>query len=233
MEHASDASEHALRESWSANAAAWAGAVREGRIASRRAGTDAAIFDAIVALRPRRVLDVGCGEGWLARALAEHAISVVGIDGSAELIERAAALGGGSFQALSYEALIAEPGTLDGQFDAIVCNFALLGADIVPLLGALRTRLAPGGSLLIQTVHPWTARGAEPYRDGWRTETFASFGDEFRSPMPWFYRTFGAWVAALNTAGLRLVRCVEPLHRETAEPLSLLLVAQPDGAEGT
>lgn len=25
---------------------------------------------------------------------------------------------------------------------------------------------------------PWTARGDEPYRDGWRTETFASFGGD-------------------------------------------------------
>jgi hypothetical protein len=46
----------------------------------------------------------------------------------------------------------------------------------VPLLAAARARLARGGALVIQTVHPWTARGDAPYADGWRTETFAGFG---------------------------------------------------------
>ncbi|WP_221176052.1 class I SAM-dependent methyltransferase [Brevibacillus nitrificans] len=38
--------------------------------------------DEIIRYRPSRVLDVGCGEGWLARTLNEEGIDVVGIDGS-------------------------------------------------------------------------------------------------------------------------------------------------------
>ena len=98
-----------LRRSWIANASAWSVAVREHRIESRRTVTDAAIVAAVLAQNPRRVLDVGCGEGWLARALSAHGIDVTGIDASAPLIEAARALGGGEFLEVSYEALIANP----------------------------------------------------------------------------------------------------------------------------
>jgi len=39
----------------------------------------------ILARRPRTVLDVGCGEGWLLRGLREHQVSAWGVDPSADL----------------------------------------------------------------------------------------------------------------------------------------------------
>jgi 2-polyprenyl-3-methyl-5-hydroxy-6-metoxy-1,4-benzoquinol methylase len=58
-----------LRLSWQANADAWTTAVRGQRIESRRLVTDAAILQTILALAlaPLRILDLGCGEGWLRR----------------------------------------------------------------------------------------------------------------------------------------------------------------------
>ena len=52
-----------MLRSWERNAAAWTEAVRERRIASRRAGTDAAIVGAVLDASPASVIDVGCGEG--------------------------------------------------------------------------------------------------------------------------------------------------------------------------
>lgn len=213
----------ALRESWERNAAAWTEAVRGGHIPSRRAGTDAAVVEAALRAPGRRVLDVGCGEGWLARALAARGCEVVGVDGSEELVRRAREAGGGTFRALCYEEIEADPAVLDGPFDAAVCNFALLAERVSPLLRALGSALAPGGRVVVQTLHPFTACGDAPYRDGWRVADFEGFAVPFPSSMPWYFRTVGSWLAAAREAGLVPAEVEEPLDPATGRPLSLLL----------
>ena len=217
-----------LRASWDANADAWARAVREQRIESRRLGTDAALVEALVSRGPGRLLDVGCGEGWLARGLARHGFDVLGIDGSERLIASARELGGGDFRVLTYEDVIARPDAVAGPFDYAVCNFSLLSDAIVPLLAALARRLAARGELIIQTVHPCTTIAHDRYEEGWREESFTTLGDGFVAPMPWYFRPLGGWVRELRAAGMTLVDCVEPMHPQEGHPLSLILVARPE-----
>ncbi len=216
-----------LVASWDANALAWTTAVREQRIPSRRAGTDAAILNACARSRAGTVLDLGCGEGWLARALADAGRRVLGIDASAALIAQARAHdvsdGRACYETISYERLIADVTSAAGPFDLIVGNFALLGDPLVPLLQALALRLAPAGQLLIQTVHPVVAVGEGAYANGWREETFQGFGVPFPSTMPWYFRTLGSWIAELNAAGLFVTAIEEPMHPDSGRPLSLLL----------
>jgi 2-polyprenyl-3-methyl-5-hydroxy-6-metoxy-1,4-benzoquinol methylase len=216
-----------LIQSWTGNAAAWTAAVRDGRIESRELATNAAILEGVLALGPKRVLDVGCGEGWLCRALAGHGVDTVGIDVSAPLVATAREMGGGRFEVLPYSELGAAAASL-GRFDALACNFSLLEEDIGPMLADLRGLLQPGGHLVIQTVHPWSACGEEPYRDGWRLEDFSAFGEEaFPEPMPWFFRTLSSWHSVLAIAGYHVLALAEPAHPETARPLSLLLSCAP------
>ena len=216
-------SERDLERSWRANAAAWSDAVRERRIASRQAGTDAAIVDAVLQTQPRRVLDLGCGEGWLARKLCTHGIEVVGVDASPELVESARALGGARFETASYAGLVSHLADL-GRFDVAVFNFALLAEDLRTPLQAARSLLAARGRLIVQTVHPWIARGDAPYSDGWRIETFEDFGGAFKKPMPWYFRTLASWSAAIHDNGFVVERWLEPSDA-SGNPLSLLLVA--------
>lgn len=220
-----------IHASWEQNAAAWTTAVREGLIASRRAGTDAAIVDACRPHATGSVLDVGCGEGWLARALGAAGGSVTGIDASAPLIDTARAAGGARYEVAGYADLVANPHRLSGPWGLIVANFALLDEEQVPLLRALGERLAPTGRLLVQTVHPWVAAGDGAYQDGWRTETFAAFPVPFPAQMPWYFRTLARWLRDIDQAGLRLCRLEEPAHPETGRPLSLLLALK-RGEEG-
>ncbi|MEO8923929.1 MAG: class I SAM-dependent methyltransferase, partial [Caldimonas sp.] len=166
----SNALESRLEQSWRSNAEAWSSAVRERRIASRRAGTDAAIVDAVRRTHARRVLDLGCGEGWLARALVERDCEVVGVDASPELIAAARALGAARYEFAAYAELASRTNEL-GSFDAAVFNFALLGEDVQTPLRAARALLHDSGVLIVQTVHPWMACGDTPYADGWRIET--------------------------------------------------------------
>ncbi len=211
-----------IERSWTDNAAAWTQVVRDGLIPSRQAGTDAAIVAACLSHAAGPVLDVGCGEGWLARELAARGVSTAGIDVSAPLIARAQELGGGEFSVATYAQLESDAAVAPGPWQVIACNFALLGDPLHPLLAALRARLAPQGRLLVQTVHSWTARGDAPYRSEWRCEAFDAFAVTFPTPMPWYYRTLGSWHEQFALAGLRVVTLDEPLHPVSGAPLSLL-----------
>lgn len=217
-----------LEKSWTANAEGWTQAVREGRIESRRVATDSAIVDAVQACNPRRALDVGCGEGWLVRALNRHGVEVVGVDASAPLIEAARAEGSGLFYLRSYDEIAVDPESLGKDFDAVIFNFSLLEENVGPILQVVKRVLSPSGALLIQTVHPWTACGEEPYRDAWRKETFNGFGPAFPEAMPWHYRTLSSWISLLHQSGYGIKDLREPVHPDTGKPLSLLLVCAPE-----
>lgn len=220
--------ERRLRESWSENAGAWTGAVRSGGIESRVLATDAAVVQAALGRAPDTVLDVGCGEGWLAHRLAELGVEVTGFDASEELVRRAAE-GPGQFHLLDYAAFAAAPNGLGGPFDVAVCNFSILGEEVQPLLRALREAVREGGALVIQTLHPLAAASDQPYSDGWREEGFRGLGDGFSAPMPWYFRTVGSWVRELVAAGFVVEEIREPRHPESGQVLSMIFVLSPGG----
>ena len=178
---------------------------------------------------PRRVLDVGCGEGWLTRALANRGVEVVGVDGCAALVDRACEKGGGCFRAIGYDDIIADRAILGQSYDIIVCNFSLLGEEIGDLLRSLQQAIVSDGHLLIETIHPFTSSQEQPYVDGWKTETFNNFGGAFREPMPWYFRTVSSWFQQVSESGWRICEFEEPIHPQTQIPLSLLLICQSPG----
>lgn len=216
--------ESILLQSWQHNAQAWIEAVRGGAIDSRVQVTDRAILLAILGRQPERVLDLGCGEGWLLRVLAERGITAVGVDGDATLVQAARAAGAATVHLATYEQLVEAAVDIGRDYELICANFALLHQDIIPLLAAMHALLAPGGALVIQTLHPWVAAAGD-YQDGWREETFAGFKGQWQ-PMPWYMRTLSSWINALDMAGLRLTGLQEPQHPQSAMPQSLLLVAE-------
>jgi 2-polyprenyl-3-methyl-5-hydroxy-6-metoxy-1,4-benzoquinol methylase len=212
---------------WRASADPWTAAVRDGRIASRRLVTDRAVVDAVLARAPRTALDLGCGEGWLARALAARGVRVTGVDAVPALVEAARRAGGGDFRVASYEEVAA--GALDLRVDVVVANFALIGGPAVDAVVArVPALLAPGGALVVQTLHPAAAAGDAPYADGWRPGSWTGFGPEFTHPAPWFFRTLGGWVRLLTAGGLRLAELREPVHPDTGRPASAIFVATAD-----
>lgn len=215
-------------DSWLKNAAPWTSAVREQQIESRRLVTNQAIVDAVLERRPATALDIGCGEGWLARALHGHGVRVTGVDVVPALIEQARQLGGGDFRVASYEEIAS--GAVMTSADVVIANFSLIGDESVSrLLARVPRLLTPRGVLIVQTLHPLIASGDQPYRDGWRTGSWAGFSAEFTDPAPWYFRTVGGWVRLFLASGLRLIHVREPLHPTTGKPASIIFVAEAAG----
>jgi 2-polyprenyl-3-methyl-5-hydroxy-6-metoxy-1,4-benzoquinol methylase len=211
----------ALIRSWEHNAGNWTRVVRKGLIPSRRAGTDEAILNAIAELTPRQLLDIGCGEGWLVRAaVARTGCAAVGIDGAQALVASARdADPMSTYHVLDYDSFAASD--IGADFDVAVFNYSLFAEDVVPLLRAVAARLAPGGALVIQTLHP--GDGTE---DGWRVEDFSAFDGGDWAAMPWYYRTQDRWRAVLREAGLDMRDLREPAT-EDGRVLSLLMICVP------
>ena len=171
------------------------------------------------------MLDVGCGEGWLVRELSSYGIEVTGIDVVPELITHANELGGGDFRVLSYEQLAA--GELQTTFDAVVCNFSLIGEDSVSqLFNAAPKLLTETGSLVIQTLHPTVACSNLPYKDGWRSGSWDGFSHDFKDPPPWYFRTISSWVALFTKNNMTLVQLLEPIKIDSNQPSSMILVGR-------
>jgi 2-polyprenyl-3-methyl-5-hydroxy-6-metoxy-1,4-benzoquinol methylase len=223
--------ERSILRSWQTNAGPWTCAVRGESIASRKHVTDRAIVETVINLSVQRVLDIGCGEGWLARALGRAGMAVTGIDAMGSLIAEARRLGGGAFEVCSYADLA--NGRLEPRaFEAAVCNFSLLGHESVEnLCRASRQYLVPAGYLVIQTLHPIAACGDHPYRDGWRSGSWSGFGEEFRDPPPWYFRTLSSWLALLRRTGFDLIDCREPAFSDAPMPSSIIFVARARKAE--
>lgn len=215
----------AIRNSWRKNVDAWTDAVRNQEIPSRHQVTDGAIIKAILDQEPRTLVDLGCGEGWLARALSHTRISVTGFDGEPGLIEQARAAGGGQFYVAPYEALVRRD--LESPVDAIVANFSLLGETTVNDLFRWAPRqLTAKGVFIVQTVHPHLACGDMGYTEGWRPGSWEGFSDAFVDPSPWYFRTLESWARLFTGNGLRITSLREPLNPETALPASVILVGQ-------
>ena len=214
-------------ESWRANADPWTNAVRGNQIETRVLVTNAAILDAVLGRSASSVLDIGCGEGWLVRALAAYGIRATGIDVVPALIDQARKAGGGEFLVASYERLAA--GEIELKVDVAVANFSLIGKESVDdVVRSVPGLLNRGGAFIIQTLHPVAACGDHPYEDGWRPGSWAGFGDEFTDPAPWYFRTIEGWQRLVRESGMRVVETREPVHPKTGQPASLVLIAESD-----
>lgn len=216
--------------------------MRKGSIASRRLATDQAVLTAALRLKPHKVLDLGCGEGWLSHQLSALGCELTGIDAAANLIALARE-GPGHFLQLSYAEFAQQPQRCGQGFDLVIANFSLLQAELLPVLRACWQCLLPTGHLLVQTLHPWSA--GPPYQEGWRQETFSAFAETISDgsasegpaawqPMPWYFRTLGSWLQLFQAAGFALHTLHEPTHPDNQQPLSLLLLLRktdplPDG----
>lgn len=208
---------------WHQNASPWITAIRNQEISSRKLATDQAIVSAVLATRASTVLDVGCGEGWLVRALEKLGMSARGVDAVPALIDEAARLGG-EFAVASYEDIAA--GKMPWTADAVCCNFALIGKESVEqLFRCVPSLLQPQGHFIVQTLHSQEACGDQPYEDGWREGSWTGFNSAFKDAPRWYFRTLESWRKLFADSGLQLVSESWPIHPTTGRPASVVFCA--------
>ena len=179
-----------------------------------------------------RLLDLGCGNGYLARHFARAGARVTGVDASPELL--AAARGREATEPLGVvyiEADAARLGMLaDRSFDAAIANMSLIDmAEADLALREVGRLLVEGGRIVFSLSHPCfdvdTRSAWEVQRDG-EVETVFRKVTDYRRPHSdvyvWerpdgtrpstvgFHRPLAWYAHHLRTAGLVIVDLDEP-----------------------
>jgi len=170
----------------------------------------------------RRLLDVGCGEGYNARILARKGAKVVGIDLSGVLIEYAKAQE--EKDGLGIDYFVADSADLsmfpDSNFDVATCFMALMDIEKYgDAIGEVARVMKDTVRFLFSITHPCFEYNPETKRIEGKTEYFGVK----REPVPWlmerllapfetvsYHRTLTDYSKALFARGLLIRRLVEP-----------------------
>ncbi|NSL86346.1 class I SAM-dependent methyltransferase [Chitinophaga sp. Mgbs1] len=175
------------------------------------------------ALEGKRVLDLGCGFGWHCRyAREQRAAAVTGVDLSARMLERAAALTNDPAIVYRLEPIEAFTYTRE-EYDVVISSLAFhYIADITTLFRRIYDCLKPGGSLIFSAEHPvFTALPAQDWyydqhgnRLHWPLDNYQDQGIRHTSFLDneviKYHRTVAAWLNALIDAGFSIREVAEP-----------------------
>ncbi len=177
----------------------------------------AVFWETIGNLRGRRVLDLGCGDGWLSGLAHTAGAQVTGVDGSAQLLA-VARNRHPQVEFLQQDLAQGLPANL-GTFDLIVSTMLLMDIPDLSLLFAdLPRALVPRGRLVFTILHPcfyaykphydpaageWYRRVTN-YQDEqlWRVESFGGHNH--------YHRNLTYYTELLRANGFAITRLYEP-----------------------
>jgi SAM-dependent methyltransferase len=149
-----------VRESWERAADSWAHGQASGRDFYRYEFFGPAHVALCGDVRGLRVLDVGCGNGYLSRELARRGADVLGIDIAPRMVAHAVRQESDAPLGIAYRVLDAAalPSDLGADaFDMATSCLALQDMPDVPrVLGGVRALLRPGGRFVASITHPCT-----------------------------------------------------------------------------
>lgn len=142
-----------------------------------------------------RILDLGCGDGYLTRKLADLGCDMVGVDASAAQVETARSLG------LDARVADAERLAFGPEFDAVFSNATLHWMrDPDAAIGGVWQALKPGGRF----VGECGGAGCVAKVRAGLERSLAKRGFRIEDHNPWYFATGPEYAARLKARGFRV-----------------------------
>lgn len=208
-----------VREAWNENAGFWDNRMGEGNDFHKILIEPAQLR--LLGLQPEeRVLDIACGNGQFARAMAALGARVLACDFAPRMLEAARARTAPGADRIEYRLLDAtdEAQLLSlgpRRFDAAVCTMALMDmARLEPLAAALARLLKPGSRFVFSLCHPCFNSG--------RTQLVTESQDHEQGPILEHWVKVARYIHPFSHLGVAMVGQPVP-HRYFHRPLGVLL----------
>ena len=225
-------SDKMVGEAWDRAANRWWGGYDEFGDKNRRYIIDPAILAILGQVEGKRILDAGCGNGYLCRLLSKKGARMVGVDVSEEAIEMAKVAERRDPLGIRYHvgSLCNMSMFRNSMFDAVVSNIVLSDLqDMNSAFAEIRRVLKSRGKLVFSIMHPcfssapvhgWVKRPLDSDRAEdwlyWKVDRYFERGiEEWRygdlPPLYSFHRPLSDYVKALINNGFVLTDFEEPV----------------------
>ncbi len=214
--------EDEIIKSWQKNAAEWVRIIEKDKIPSR-IFTNEAIVTTLASITAIKILDMGCGEGWLTRRMCSIGKKAVGVDAIAMLLNTARAKGDETYYQISYEEIINGKLIPEAPFDAIVFNFSIYQNELLlSLLKQTKKAVLENGYIIIQTLHPFflIQQGLE-YKSQRVNDSWEGLSGNFIDGHSWYARTFEDWINVFEQCNLRMYELKE-ICNQKHQPVSVI-----------
>ena len=179
------------------------------------------IFGLLGDVKQKRILDAGCGEGYLSRMLTDEGANVVGVDKSEKMLEAAIIEEEKNPKGIVFENRDLEDlGSFDKPFDKVISNLVI---NILPgfekAIDQICRNLVKGGTLVITIPHPsFDGVGAgwvnvlDSKEQRWSVNRYADYVDGYANHgAPTFHRPLKAYINAALDSGFVLTGFEEPV----------------------
>ncbi len=227
-----------FREQWESNAQVFSDLIGGEGTPHHREILNPCVERLLGDVKDRKMLDAGCGEGYLARYYAKKGADVTAIDLSQRLIETSEQLTESEGVTIDYRVdnVCYIESVPNAEFDIILSNLVLLNIPCIDdAFREFHRVLKVSGILVFSIVHPafnfygpgsWEMGEKDPetkrreglyfkvdrYFDEEEYERYwkTKQGDKFPEPISFFHRTLSTYINSLSKAGFRLLEFAEP-----------------------
>jgi len=219
-------------EAWDRIADVWHSGYNEFGDVNRQYVIDPAILRILREVKGKRILDAGCGNGYLCRLLSKKGAEMVGVDVSTKFIEIAQTIEKNEPMNIEYHVgSVCDLSMCDDDaFDAVVSNIVFCDLqDLEKAIKEIHRALKPRGKLVFSITHPcfsssavhgWVRKPIDSQRkedwlywivDRYFDHTVEEWSAFDRPPIYGFHRPLSEYIKVLLRNGFTITDFEEPV----------------------